>query len=79
MSGIANMPDVGNEEQGSQVANGEQANPMNEGQGNATASNADQGQQSGQQATTPSADNQQPANGNDANQQSMPTSDQPHR
>jgi hypothetical protein len=78
MSGIANMPDVGNEE-GTQVANGDEANPMSEGQGTATASNADQGQEPGDLATTPSAEAQQPANGNDANQQSMPASDQPHR
>lgn len=77
MSGIANMPDVGNEES-TQVANNDEANPMNEGQGNATASNADQGQEANEQATTPSAEAQQPANGNDANQ-SMPASDQPHR
>jgi hypothetical protein len=73
------MPDAGNAEEGSQLANGDQANPMNEGQGNATASNADQGQEASQAATTPSAETQPPANGNEANQPSMPASDQPHR
>lgn len=77
LSGIANMPDSGEVNEGDQLANGQEQNPMNEGQANATASNADQGQQPGQGATMPSAEVQQPSNSN-SSQQTMPTSDQPH-
>jgi hypothetical protein len=75
MSGIANMPDVTNNAEGTEFANRNAAdqNPANEGQGNATASNADQGQPSGQNATMPSADASKPAE-NSGNQQ-MPASD----
>src|SRR5581483_3670264 len=75
MSGIANMPDVNGNEEGSQMANGDQPNPMNENQGNATASNQDQGQENGEQATTPAANH--PAADSNANQQNLPASDNP--
>ena len=75
MSGIANMPDVNGDEEGSQMANDSQANPMNENQGNATASNQDQGQENGEQATTPAANH--PAADSNANQQNLPASDNP--
>ena len=77
LSGIANMPDVNSADEGTQLADGQEQNPMNDGQGNATASNADQGQQPGQDATMPSAEAQQPAN-RDSSQQTLPASDQPH-
>jgi hypothetical protein len=77
-SGIANMPDVENNEDQSQMANGaSEANPMSEGQSSATASNADQGQSNTQQATTPSAQQSTPAEQQD--QRQMPASDNPHR
>lgn len=76
LSGIANMPDSGVVNDGDQLANGQEQNPMSEGQSNATASNADQGQQPGQDATMPSAV-QQPSSSN-SSQQTMPASDQPH-
>ncbi|HEY3926872.1 MAG TPA: hypothetical protein VGL89_00735 [Candidatus Koribacter sp.] len=74
MSGIANLPAAEGDQEGSQLANGNQANPMNEGQGNATASNQDQGQQNGEEATTPATN---PATNGNANQQSLPASDNP--
>lgn len=82
MSGIANMPEVTNPSEGMELAGGEtnptNRNPAEESQNSATASNADQGRSAGQQATTPSTDISQPANGNAGNQQ-LPASDSnPH-
>ncbi|ABF41479.1 hypothetical protein Acid345_2478 [Candidatus Koribacter versatilis Ellin345] len=75
-SGIANMPDAAGSTDETQMANNpSETNPMSEGQTNATASNADQGQQNTQQATTPAA--QAPANGQEPAQQQMPANDNP--
>lgn len=76
MSGIANMPDVTARAEGTELANNPaDRNPMSEGQTNATASNADQGQPNGQSPTTP-AMNTQPT-GSDAGNQQLPAGDTP--
>lgn len=76
-SGIANMPYANTGEDNDQMANGEQENPGQ--QGNATASNADQGQPVNASPTTPStAQNQNAQPAQNGNQQQMPASDQPH-
>ena len=79
MSGIANMPEVTNNPEGTELAT-RQANPTDQNPAgeiqNATASNGDQGQAAGQQATMPSTDASQRNQGNSANQQ-IPASDNP--
>jgi hypothetical protein len=74
MSGIANMPEVTNDTDRTELANGRDAN-ADQGENDTTASDVDQGQSVGQRATTPSMDATRPANNNDTQQ--LPASDNP--